>query len=234
MRIILSFLLFLLALTCLGQTGSKNYILSRHYKQTNADPNDVSKVNIQVQYFDGLGRPLQNVAVGQSPSGADLVQPIEYDAFGRRPKQHHPFPALVNGAFMPAAPAAQAGFFSSNSAGLEPTDLARPYSETGFEPSPLNRPLTQRAPGNKSATANISYGVNKAGEVKRYDYVTNANILLTVSSQGEYAPGRLYRTQTIDENGKTSIEFTDIQGRFICRKTTASANENTGYLLCIR
>jgi hypothetical protein len=50
----------------------------------------------------------------------------------------------------------------------------------------LNRPITQRAPGNKSATSNISYGANAAGEVKRYDYISNANILLTVSGSGDY------------------------------------------------
>ncbi|WP_445438762.1 DUF6443 domain-containing protein [Dyadobacter pollutisoli] len=207
------------------QTNSKNYIIHRTFKQTGANPNDVSKVNIQVQYFDGLGRPLQNVAVGQNPSGADLVQPIEYDAFGRQVKHYLPYPAAGNGAFKPAAQAAQVGFYSTNSGGLEPTDLARPYSETGFELSALNRPQAERAPGNKSASANISYGTNIAGEVKRYDYVPNVNILLTVSSQGEYAAGKLYRVQAIDENGKTTIEFTDLQGRLVCRKVAASANE---------
>jgi hypothetical protein len=113
MRIILSFLLFLLALTCLGQTGSKNYIINRTFKQTGADPNDVSKVNIQVQYIDGLGRPLQTVAVGASPTGADIVQPVEYDAFGRQIKQFLPYAAAGNGAFQPAATAAQAGFYSN-------------------------------------------------------------------------------------------------------------------------
>ncbi|WAC10368.1 DUF6443 domain-containing protein [Dyadobacter pollutisoli] len=225
MRHNLSFLLILLPIFCIGQTGSKNYIINRAYKQTGADPNDVSKVNIQVQYLDGLGRPLQNVTVGKSPIGTDLVQPIEYDAFGRQVKQYLPYAVAGSGAFQPAAPGAQAGFYSANSAGLEPADLARPYSETGFELSPLNRPLTQRSPGNKSTQANISNGANTAGEVKRYDYVPNVNILLTVSSNGDYAAGKLYRIQTTDENGKISTEFTDMQGRLVCRKAVASGNE---------
>jgi hypothetical protein len=74
------------------------------------------------------------------------------------------------------------------------------------------------APGNKSALATISYGANTAGEVKRYDYVANANILLTVGSNGDYGAGKLYRTQTIDESGKVNTEYTDMQGRLICRK----------------
>ncbi|MCU7375752.1 DUF6443 domain-containing protein [Paucibacter sp. O1-1] len=221
-------MLILLPIFCIGQTGSKNYIINRAYKQTGADPNDVSKVNIQVQYLDGLGRPLQNVTVGQSPIRAlILVQPIEYDAFGRQVKHYLPYAAAGSGAFQPAAPGAQAGFYSANSAGLEPADLARPYSETGFELSALNRPLTRKgSPATKVPQANISYGANTAGEVKRYDYVPNANILLTVSSNGDYAAGKLYRIQTTDENGKISTEFTDMQGRLdLLGKPTASGNE---------
>jgi RHS repeat-associated protein len=225
MKHILTFFLLLSEVACLGQTDSKNYILSRTFKQTGAFPNDISKVNIQVQYIDGLGRPLQNVSVGQSPGGADVVQPIEYDVFGRQVKQYLPYIALSNGAFQAGIPAAQAGFYSANSAGLEPTDLARPYSETGFELSALNRPATEMAPGNKSALATISYGANTAGEVKRYDYVANANILLTVGSNGDYGAGKLYRTQTIDESGKVNTEYTDMQGRLICQKIAASDNE---------
>jgi hypothetical protein len=71
MKHILTFFLLLSEVACLGQTDSKNYILSRTFKQTNAFPNDISKVNIQVQYIDGLGRPLQNV-----PLGKVLVGPI--------------------------------------------------------------------------------------------------------------------------------------------------------------
>ncbi|MEO6284513.1 MAG: DUF6443 domain-containing protein [Dyadobacter sp.] len=225
MKHILAFLLLFSGAVCLGQTDSKNYILSRTFKQTGAFPNDISKVNIQVQYIDGLGRPLQNVSVGQSPDGADFVQPIEYDVFGRQVKQYMPYVAPSNGAFQAGTAAAQAGFYSANSAGLEPTDLAKPYSETGFELSALNRPVTERAPGNKSALATISYGANTVGEVKRYDYVANASILMTVSANGDYVAGKLYRTQTIDENGKANTEFTDVQGRLICRKTAASGNE---------
>ncbi|MCE6987851.1 DUF6443 domain-containing protein [Dyadobacter sp. CY323] len=225
MKYILSLFLILSGIYCLGQTGSKNYILSRNFKQTGASPHDVSKVNIQVQYLDGLGRPLQHVAVGQSPSGSDMVQPIAYDAFGRQTFQFLPYETGSNGAFQAGAVAAQAGFFTANSAGLDATDLARPFSETGFELSALNRPLTQRAAGNKSAVANLSYGVNAGGEVKLYNYTANANILLTINANGDHAAGKLNRIQTTDENGKVSIDFTDMQGRLVCRKAMASANE---------
>lgn len=60
-----------------SQSATQNYILSRTY--TTADG---SRYLDQVQYFDGLGRPVQTVQRGITPSTADLVS-LEYDAFGR-------------------------------------------------------------------------------------------------------------------------------------------------------
>ena len=42
-------------------------------------------------YLDGLGRVVQEVAVGASPSGADIVTPARHGAFGREEKSYLPF-----------------------------------------------------------------------------------------------------------------------------------------------
>jgi hypothetical protein len=42
-----------------------------------------------VQYFDGLGRPLQTVQVKGSTINRDVVQPIAYDQFGREAVKYH-------------------------------------------------------------------------------------------------------------------------------------------------
>lgn len=39
-----------------------------------------------VNYFDGLGRPIQKILVQGSPSLRDIVLPIAYDPFGREHK----------------------------------------------------------------------------------------------------------------------------------------------------
>src|SRR4051812_32602712 len=42
----------------------------------------VAEVRQSTQYFDGLGRPLQTVNKGISPSGKDMVSAFMYDAYG--------------------------------------------------------------------------------------------------------------------------------------------------------
>ncbi|KAA0989164.1 DUF6443 domain-containing protein [Dyadobacter aurulentus] len=226
MKPALLFILLLLTANAVAQSGNKNYILSRHYKQSGANANDISKVSVQVEYVDGLGRQQQRVNVGQSPTGADLVQPFSYNEFGRQVKQYLPYAAAGSGAFQTGADAGQAAFYTANTAGLDASDLGRPFIETGFELSPLIRPLSTRSPGNKSATANLAYGTNAANEVKRYDYVSNANLLSTVAANGSYAAGALERTQKTDENGKVETEYRDKQERLVCRKVIASAGES--------
>jgi RHS repeat-associated protein len=203
--------------TAVAQTGSQNFVLSRTYKQTGADANDISKVNIQVQYLDGLGRPSQTVSVGQSTAGTDVIVPMEYDALGRQPKAFLPYAGGGSGTFQGGAVGDQAGFYSGNAPQLEGSDLGRPYQETVFEASPSSRPLSSRAPGNKSASGSITHTANDGAEVKRYVY--NG----TVTESGTFGAGRLYKTQTTDENGKLNTEYTDTKGRLICKKAGSEA-----------
>jgi len=201
------------------QTNSKNYIISRSFKQTGANENDVSKVSIQVQYFDGLGRPIQNVAVKQSPSGSDIVQPMAYDPFGRQSKQFLPYVAAGNGAFQNTAVSAANTWYAANSAQLEDSDLSRPYSETIFEPSPLERPSGIRQPGSKSSSSSISYQINGASEVKLYKV---NNTTSTIEQNGFYAAGTLSSVHNTDEQGNISQDYTDKSGKTVCKKTVAS------------
>jgi len=230
MKKYISFFIFSLAwMVSYGQTGTKNYILSRTYKQKGATVNDISKVQIQVNYLDGFGRPVQAVNVGQSNTGTDIVTPMEYDAYGRELKKFLPYSTTgTNGYFQGSGAASQATYYSTNNVPQlqgPASDLGQAFDYTVPDTSPLNRPLGQRGPGTKSAASVITYGSNTAGEVKNYYYTPNANISLTVAVNGNYAAGRLSRTQTTDENGKVSIEFKDLQGRIICTKMVYSTTE---------
>jgi RHS repeat-associated protein len=228
-KYIIILLLFLFPGIALAQqTNSRNYIISCIYKQSGADPNDVSKVVTQVQYLDGLGRPLQNVTVGQSPSGSDFVQPIEFDAAGRQAKQYLPYVAAGNGAYQNNGITNAAAWYTANSAGLQATDLASPFTETFFEPSPTSRASGQKAPGVKSANSNIKYKTNCCGELKRYDYDIPTNV---ISQPGGYAPGTITYIQTTDEEGKTVMEYTDLLGRTVCRQVVAVPGAGPGAVI---
>ncbi len=231
------YLVNLLLLTiCLSaaaqQTNSRNYIITQTYKQSGADANNVGLVNTQVQYFDGLGRPQQTVAVGQSPAGTDIVQHVSYDAYGRQDMQYLPYTTAGNGAYQPTAPAAAAGYYSSNSLGLQqisPSDLTRPYRQTFFEQSPLSRPVGSQEPGGRSNASQRQYKVNVASEVKRYDYDPATN---TIVSNGHYNAGTLQHLLTTDEEGNQSSEFRDVAlDQLICRKVnTGTESLDTYYV----
>ncbi len=207
----------------------QNAVLSRSFKNGVAtERNDVGKASTQIQYFDGLGRPIQAVSVGQSPSGADIVQPVEYDAFGREVKKYLPYTnASGLGSFRNGAVGAQNSFYSGNVANLDASDLGRPFAQMAIEPSPLNRTTSSTAPGNKSAASNLSYGSNQTSPaelvVKRYDFTENANILLGTAQNGNYAAGTLTYTKSIDENGKIMLEFKDRDGRVVLKRATDGA-----------
>lgn len=160
------------------QTDSRNYVIKRINKQSGANPDDVSKVTTQVQYFDGLGRPVQTVTVGQSPSGHDFIEPVEYDGAGRVIKQYLPYVSTGNGAFQGSASAAAGTWYTANTAGLKASDLARPYLETFFEPAPTSRVANQRAPGNGSANSTKKYKINAANQINRYDYDPASNTVV--------------------------------------------------------
>jgi hypothetical protein len=73
----------------LAPSANQNYILTS-LPRTEMTDLPVGAVNTcdlvqTIQYLDGLGRPLQTVQVrGNADGTKDVVQPVAYDAFGRR------------------------------------------------------------------------------------------------------------------------------------------------------
>ncbi len=223
-------------------SNNQNYISTKIFKQGGMDPNNLNgrnicDVNETIQYFDGLGRPLQTVQVKGSPSFNDLVQPFAYDAFGREDKKYLPYAAGgTNGTFRPLALNEQLSFYTSSGSqsGEQMANgmvrIPTPFSLTVFEPSPLNRIQEQGAPGaawqpvaNSDAghTMKMEYGTNADNEVRLWTITADG-----ASTNNEYYPaGKLYKTTTKDENwkaadgkGGTTDEFKDFEGRVVLKK----------------
>lgn len=186
----------------------------------------VSRLGATVQYFDGLGRLKQNVSVAASPTGADIVQPIVYDAFGREQYKYLPYAyqdkenkgAIRPNPVAPTQSSEQRDFFTnSNNNNLGLVTDPFPYAETVFENSPLNRVLQQGAPGadwqptkdtNGNPTLNghtvkMEYGTNGTADVLLFEVVNdqlNNKGGVQSGAMYYYNPNQLYKTTVKDEN----------------------------------
>ena len=202
---------------------SENYIYTK-----NCLNEDCTKKTEAVQYSDGLGRAKQTIAIKATPSGKDIVTPTEYDAFGRQAKAFLPIPqsGTQNGALY-ADPKAN----SVQSYGSDPYF----YSYTQLENSPAAKVLSTTKPGAdfQSHTVNYGYEMNDAADVKKYTITTtwvNGATENTISLSGNYEVGQLLKTSVTDEDGNTSIEFTNGKGQTILVRKIASQNSDTYYV----
>jgi len=130
------------------------------------------------QYFDGMGRPVQTVSKQASPAMHDIVIPNAYNEFGREVIKFLPYASAAgDGIYKATAIADQAAFY--NPAGSQGTQLSNgiariptPYTITGFEPSPLNVPVEQGAPGDAWQLPGAG-DANSTGHTLRTVYTTN-------------------------------------------------------------
>ncbi|WP_040671255.1 DUF6443 domain-containing protein, partial [Nitritalea halalkaliphila] len=142
------------------------------------------------KYYDGLGRPVQEVFYQASPTGKDLVQPHVYDALGREKYTLKLYP-------------------SSGTNGRIKTDVGQEYTSRlqtvyanesnfftrlAYEASPLNRVLKSSAPGNSWSGSNRGQQVitrpNRADEdVKIFRYTWPAAPKPT--HEGTFGAGQL-------------------------------------------
>ena len=243
----LLFILTLLPILALGQSQDQNYIKTTSYKkpstQGTVDVTNPADAVVQVSYFDGLGRPIQQVAHKQSNSGNDIITHIEYDAFGRQTKEYLPYtndaPSL-NYTDATTAISELTGFYSSYNGGT-----TNPFSEKELEASPLNRVFKQAAPGDAWALGSgheikFDYQANEADEVKFFKATATWNATsqlydISISSpQPFYAENQLYKTITKDENwtsGKnnTTEEFKNKEGQVVLKRTYNNSEKHDTY-----
>lgn len=113
-----------------------------------------SKAITNIDYYDGLGRPLQHVIKQGSPTLKDIIRPVFYDDFGRESRSYLPFTSAsaTDGSYRPKV-IAESGSYTDiatnfyNNPSDDIADDSKPYSTSIFEASPLNRIRKQGAPG---------------------------------------------------------------------------------------
>jgi YD repeat-containing protein len=200
-----------------------------------AGPYVVSK---SATFYDGLGRPIQQVLQQGSPAELDVIQAINYDAFGRQTLSYLPYVSNqstgskitdpINAGSNDYLTSSHHDFYNVSNDQIADDD--RPYAETVFEASPLNRPIKQYGPGqswkNTDAAIAYRYEVNQSNEVLLWLVDAEGNPVLNASGLDQYyASGALYKNVTVDEQQHEVIEFVDKQQRTILKRVQVHAND---------
>ncbi len=206
------FIAYIVYCVCaMSQSQDQNYIRTK----TMTDETDPTKFIESIQYFDGLGRPVQTVQVGITPEHNSLVTLQEYDACGRNVATW--LPAVISGkdgAFT-GSPEVKSAAIASN------INDSKPYSKTIYETSPLNRILEQYGPGanwhNSSSSIKTGYLTNESTSnlACMYFKINGSGLNTSLAKAEVFKPGVLYVTQTQNEAGSISYEFKNQQGQVI-------------------
>lgn len=198
-------------------TGN-NYIRSITFREAKTDTTGSFRHLESIQYFDGLGRPIQTVQVGTSPSGNDIIQPVVYDDFGRETIKPMPyFDNKKDGSFRSGI--TMQDLSKVNTCYLTLLNDTPAYTRIGYDNSPLNRVVSQTGPGKDWVTNSKSIQTNYLTNTAT-DTVNGWN----VNSDGtftafNYAANTLYVTETIDEQGNATREYKDMQGHVVQKKS---------------
>jgi len=186
--------------------------------------NGATDVRQQIQYIDGLGRPVQFVSEAMSPSGKDIVSPIFYDGYGRKSLQYLAYAASTGNGSFRSNPFEDQAVFMQQQYGAQAEQFF--YGQTLYENSPLDRPLKSMAAGNSWSGSGRGietvYDINVANEVRLWTISLAAGSI--PSSSAYYNAGELHRNIIKDEHGKRSVEYTDKSGNVLLKKVEIAAN----------
>jgi RHS repeat-associated core domain len=209
---------------------------------------DINAVKQVTEYVDGLGRPLQKVSKGFSPSGKDLVEPVIFNALGREQFRYLPYVSQTgntnDGKFKTNPFNDQKAFYENNTLNPGAAGESVYYAQTEYEASPLDRSIKTYAPGNtwaKNDPAGVERGGNKpveqqylinvaADAVRVWELPPNSNI---PTSSRVYEDGTLFKNVTKDEHGMRLVEFKNKDKQTVLRRVelnTGAADGHSGWL----
>ena len=199
--------------------------------------------SVNTTYIDGLGRIMQEVQWQASPAKKDVVQPLVYDQFNREYRKYLPFvPNTSDGYYKPNEQVIDAA--TGNYKGIATTysvtadniaDDTRPFAQTVFEASPLNRVLKQGSPGAawqpvvNSATDRTVKTARRtnvlADKVFYWTYINGTgNVFGTITAKSYYPhdPSQLFAEETRDEHNQLVTEFSNKQGQVVLKEVAGA------------
>lgn len=184
-------------------TKGKNYIASYTFRKEGAlfqERNKSEKAFKSLEYQDGLGRAIQQIALKTLPGEYSMVKGFEYDSLGRQSTQYRNLPMLTNGSYK-----------DSWKTYLKSAYQSSYKSESLFDD--YNRLSKQGSFGRNYAlnahASNYSYGMNKSGipsySIKQGDDEFKAKT---------YASGTLFRNAVYFE-GITNVSYKNMDGQVV-------------------
>jgi RHS repeat-associated protein len=213
--------------TATASSGVLNYVAEKTYKQksTSESETDITQVDINVTYLDGIGRPTHKIAVEASPNGNDIVQPIVYDNMGRSSTSYLPYTVNNEGKSIDNPSGKSEVFYNNVPAGV--TGDTKTTAFTDYEKSPIGRVLSQEIIGSHftGKKTNLSYYLNQqAGDdpVKKYIYSgdyspSNDANLTAIAQSGNFATTQLAVNYVLYD-GQESREYKDYEGRTVLKR----------------
>jgi RHS repeat-associated protein len=219
-------------------SGTRNYIRTTALRQEQTNEANIgsSPRTETVDYFDGLGRPVQSIAVQASPDNFDIVAAMQYDGYGRDSIHYLPYiSGTTTGAYVSNPETGCANFYSGAVPGRE--SGTSPWNETLYEQSPLNRVTGGKGPDDwQTKPTAVEYLTNTTA----VDNWTASGTPATYT-ENDFAASQLYVTQYTDEDGNQIREFKDKLGRVVCKASKNGANwlethyiyDDFGLLRCV-
>ncbi|MEC7262115.1 MAG: DUF6443 domain-containing protein, partial [Bacteroidota bacterium] len=229
-----------------------NYVYSIYFQKAmlNFLPNNMTEGDVveKVDYFDGLGRPMQKIGIKSAPDTKDLVTHMEYDIHGRQEKDWLSYYESDEdlGSYRGKMDFSTRTYYKTkygtDFAGML-TSNTNAYSQREYELSPLNRVLKLAAPGKDwqlgaGNEVEFEYTTNVYGEVRKFSVELNFSnnaYYPTLVNNGYYGSGELFKKIIKDENHKfgtnnTIEEFTDKMGRMVLSRTQNNGDHDTYYV----
>ncbi|WP_299365575.1 DUF6443 domain-containing protein [Winogradskyella sp.] len=199
----------------LPQMSNENYVLTIE-PQAPVDfvINEAVPSIKSVQYFDGLGRPKQEIAMNAGGQAEDIISPIVYDDFGRIVQTYLPYAVTntSNGQIYNNPLTELYSFYDVEKYENTPN----PYSEKILEDSRLNRVLEQAAPGSdwsldNNHTIKFGYQANITEDaVRRFDVGFiggNTEAPQLIDNGVVYSSNKLYKSVIKDENWQSGQQY---------------------------
>jgi RHS repeat-associated protein len=199
---------------------------------------DYTKAARDIVYYDGLGRPKQQVSRQASPMAKDIVQPFVYDQYGREHRKYIPFGTnqtdgkAKNITYTWYGDYTHDFYHANEEDGSTVANERIPFSAITYEASPLNRIVKETRVGgewhhfDKSVRYQYLTNINENGEEKiiAWKIDDNGMPVRNVSSftpSGYYKTGALSVSSKKDEEDQEVREYTDKAGRIVLRKVQA-------------